>query len=1549
MRHLLSVSIGEFAGAYADVPLTYAAGLGEQLAKVLTDDRQGYRHVAVTGEPTAATIGDLVRRTLRDAIQAGPDEIVIVHVLSHGDDHLDDVRVVGADGISDQDTSVDGWLRRASVDGRSETATLPTGSAGPWVLFLIDLCGAGRAVRQPWQAGIADERRRVWAIAATGHDQRAYNGWFTQATVSVLGDLRLLDVGPELPHVPIDAVARAIRHKVNQLAGDDSAYQRVVASRVDITTDAIPTPFFANPLHRAGLAQAIPVHLRPFVAQLDDLADPWHFITRAAGHTPDQDLHAGYFHGRGAQLRALSEWLLHPRPADTLRVITGSPGVGKSALLGMLVCSAHPDLAEATRGLWQPRKADLPPATLRQLVVVHARDTDLADVLDAIARQVRHSAVQQPDAEADASSQSRTIDDLTTLLRGLSRPPVIVIDAVDESHQPPQLVELITRLADAPTRSDGRTLCRLLVGTRSGPEWHLLDALVRRPDHQVIDLDQTEPIELRADLAAYADDLLRAHPHYGDHQYLAARSTISQTVAERLTTTDSSPASDQPRWGPFLVAGLFVRGLTRQPPIADSHLAATVAAAVPRTLPAVLELDLQHLDVRWARPVLTALAHSFGAGMPRSHLSAAATVFAPPGLPAPSEHDIGAALTAIRFYLRRELGPDGINVYRPFHQSISEHLRADPLATAGLISTAEVHAAVLERLLFDIRSANRDQRDWAHLATAYLRRHVIDHASATGRIDEFLTDTEFLVHADPTTLANHLGEAVEPNAQRAAAVYRTTVAARTNLDASDFRSLLALDAARHGDQRLAQHLSCPPHQAQPLLLPRWGTLTQDSPNLRHTLTGHTGPVVAVATLVLPDGTPIAVTGSQDRTARVWDLIRGRPRLTLTGHADRVVAVATVLLPDGTPVAVTASGDRGARVWDLTDGEARHTLTGHTGAVTAVATLILPDGTPAAVTASDDGSAQVWDITCGEPRHTLTGHTGPVEAVTTLVLPDGTPVAVTASRDHTARVWDLTRGTMRHTLIGHTGPVKAVAAMVLPDGTPVAVTASRDHMARVWDLIHGRRRRTLTGHTGPVEAVATLVLADGTPVAVTVSWDHTVRVWDLTRGRTRHSLTGHARSVMAVATLILPEGTPVAVTASADGSARVWDLSRGRRRHILTGHTRSVGAVATLTLPEGIPVAVTASRDDSVRVWDLTPGVIRHTLTGHTGRVEAMAMVMLPDGTTLAVTSGRDGSARVWDLTHGEVRHTLTGQTSPVMAMATVVLPDGTAFAVTGARDGRARVLDLTRGEVRHTLTGHSGPVDAVTTLVLPDGTPVALTASRDRRARVWDLTHGRSRHTLTGHTGAVKALTTQLLPDGATVAVTASADGSARVWDLTRRKGRLRHTLTGHAGPVTAVTALALPDGAAVAVTAGHDHTARVWDLSRGRRRHTLTGHTGPVTAITTLMLPDGSPVAVTASRDHTARVWDLAHGKLLHTLTGHAGPVRAVAAMTLPIGRPIAITTGDDAAARVWDLVTGLGLQRQPLPYPPGPLAAIGDLVLLGFGWEVVCFGPPPKGELGT
>ncbi|WP_331718592.1 WD40 repeat domain-containing protein (plasmid) [Streptomyces sp. NBC_00289] len=126
------------------------------------------------------------------------------------------------------------------------------------------------------------------------------------------------------------------------------------------------------------------------------------------------------------------------------------------------------------------------------------------------------------------------------------------------------------------------------------------------------------------------------------------------------------------------------------------------------------------------------------------------------------------------------------------------------------------------------------------------------------------------------------------------------------------------------------------------------------------LIGHTGRVRAVTTGVL-NSEPIAITGGEDRSVRVWDLSSGRQMgAPLVGHTGWVCTVASTVL-DGIPIAVTGSRDRSVRVWDLTSRQQiGQPLTGPTSTVCAVATGIV-DGRPTVVAGREDGTVQAWDL------------------------------------------------------------------------------------------------------------------------------------------------------------------------------------------------------------------------------------------------------------------------------------------------------------------------------------------------------------------------------------------------------------------------------------------------------------------------------------------------------------------------------------------------------------------------------------------------------------
>ncbi|CDF37477.1 WD40-repeat containing protein [Chondrus crispus] len=326
-----------------------------------------------------------------------------------------------------------------------------------------------------------------------------------------------------------------------------------------------------------------------------------------------------------------------------------------------------------------------------------------------------------------------------------------------------------------------------------------------------------------------------------------------------------------------------------------------------------------------------------------------------------------------------------------------------------------------------------------------------------------------------------------------------------------------------------------------------------------------------------------VMGYDDGTLRLWSMSEKKVLRSFRGHRSRVACVA--MSGNGRRV-VSGSLDKSVRVWDLETGaQVGDALVGQMGPVSSVA--MSGDGRRV-VSGSLDWIVRMWDVETGaHVGDALVGHTDGVFGVA--MNRDGRRV-VSGSADESVRVWDVETGAqIGDALVGHTDLVWSVA--MSGDGRRV-VSGSEDKSVRVWDVETGAQvGDALVGHTGPVHSVA--ISGDRRRV-VSGSAGECVRVWDVETGaHVGDALVGHTNFVVNVA--ISGDGRRV-VSGSEDKSVRVWDVETGAQvGDTLVGHTHWVESVAISG--DGRRV-VSGSRDKSVRVWDVERGI-----TLHTGREE----------------------------------------------------------------------------------------------------------------------------------------------------------------------------------------------------------------------------------------------------------------------------------------------------------------------------------------------------------
>ncbi|MGI5185570.1 hypothetical protein ACQEVZ_55940 [Dactylosporangium sp. CA-152071] len=322
--------------------------------------------------------------------------------------------------------------------------------------------------------------------------------------------------------------------------------------------------------------------LSPFWADVDEGLDPVHFMQRASGRLNAHGHEgSGCLSGRRSEMRKLTDWC-DGRDSIPVRVVTDSPGAGKSALIGMVVCAAHPTLNEATERLWRIDDT-WTPIVNDLLAAVHARGRALREIVASLARQLRLSPAD--DGALETSDLLRLIRDWNRS-SGRNDRPVLVIDALDETVNFTQVMDLLLPLARL-TRHDGTVACRLLVGMRSWAELNPLRELAEA-GRGLIDLDAVQRRSLKLDLENYVGKLLRHHGPYDDDNYAGTRGILAARIASTLT---GSPADDEgQRWGEFLVARIYTHHLaTAYQPISDSALVRDLGDAVPRTLPKLLE------------------------------------------------------------------------------------------------------------------------------------------------------------------------------------------------------------------------------------------------------------------------------------------------------------------------------------------------------------------------------------------------------------------------------------------------------------------------------------------------------------------------------------------------------------------------------------------------------------------------------------------------------------------------------------------------------------------------------------------------------------------------------------------------------------------------------------------------------------------------------------------------------------------------------------------------------------------------------------------------
>ncbi|XP_072165436.1 NACHT domain- and WD repeat-containing protein 1-like [Diadema setosum] len=521
---------------------------------------------------------------------------------------------------------------------------------------------------------------------------------------------------------------------------------------------------------------------------------------------------------------------------------------------------------------------------------------------------------------------------------------------------------------------------------------------------------------------------------------------------------------------------------------------------------------------------------------------------------------------------------------------------------------------------------------------------------------------------------------------------------------------------------------------------------------------------------------IIVTGSADKTLKLWTADGGKLLKTIQKHEGAISCVA--MTPDCQRV-VSGTLDGMVRVFNIEDGELVWSLTGSMDSVVAVTSNKYSD---ILIAASADCKVRMWSLRDFSQLNVIEGQGG---VMSQMALSGDDMFFLRAYEDSRLNLSCLVTGTFVHPLEGHKG--KIVDICLCPEGLYAGVATS-EQVVYVYNIRSQELLQTLTGHSAPIRRVT---ITPNGHFLVTASADGNVRVWLLPKPKAKEG-EGKSAHTDKVTCIAMSKDANFAITGSADFSLKLWNIDLCQIIHAFSDHTKPISCVA---MADNGSFAVSGSEDGTVNVWSTDSGVVVVTFTEHE---DAISSVLITSDSKRILSADFSNYMKLWVAATGEVLLSCMGPSAMV-----ILTPDDT-YAISGDRNELMKIWTTGSGESVKTIN-HVQVITCVT--VTRDG-QFTITGSEDMSLKIWETKTGKLTQILAGHDDKVTCVTTA---DHNRHVISGSEDSTLIVWNMST--GEIEKTLQGHTGIVTCCK---MTSDGSICVSGSHDGTIRVWLVQTG-------------------------------------------------------------------------------------------------------------------------------------
>ena len=678
--------------------------------------------------------------------------------------------------------------------------------------------------------------------------------------------------------------------------------------------------------------------------------------------------------------------------------------------------------------------------------------------------------------------------------------------------------------------------------------------------------------------------------------------------------------------------------------------------------------------------------------------------------------------------------------------------------------------------------------------------------------------------------------------------------------------------------------------------------------------GHTSSIHSVT--ITPDGKNI-ISGSWDKTIKIWDIKSSECIRTLYGHTGSVNSI--VVTPDGKTI-ISGSNDETIRLWDIKSGECLNTFEGHTS---YICSLTITPNREIIISGSSDLSIKLWDIKSGECLNTFKDYS----CVHSLAItPDGKTI-ISGYDCGSIKLWDIKNGECIKTLKayneGYTPLTKINSIVVTPNGKTI-ISGSHDETIRLWDIKSGECLNTLKtyrpkGFTSYIYSVA--VTPDGKNI-ISGSNDQTIKIWDINSGECINSLKGHTSQIFSV--VVTPNGKSI-ISGCQDKTIKIWDIKSGNCINTFECYTEKVsklkddeytytikdGSIVTI-LKNGFFTACKENIDKFIRINDtplssrkLTKEEIEY-FSKFDDRLNnkfhfkpyiekfvtnPVKFVVTPNGKNL-ITSDLN-TIKLWDIKTGKYLKTIKDYydgSGRVIYMK--INSDGDKLALgTSIGRGDDEYNEIQLWDIQTSKCLEKEEIDFGTlleSLTINTSGDKIIFGNDHNDIKLWDIYLDDFEY-FRGHESSVISLV--MTPDEEIFASGSYCE--IKIWDMITTQ--CLNTFKGHD---CWIYALAITSDGNKLISGSGDNSIKIWNIQSEFCIKTLIGHNDAVKTL--LVTPNGKNI-ISSSNDKTIKIWNIETGECLKTIESYYnGSSLAIT----PDGKYIILnsTSGD---IEIWNIQT--------------------------------------------